>query len=78
MRVDEYGALSNSIDFTNLLVDDFSISMKKNVVDASCINRNNEINNRIIHNMVRAGLIDSNQHENKWYCASYTSSEVHG
>ena len=27
--------------------------------------------------MVRAGLLDSNQHENKWCCASETSEEVY-
>ena len=27
--------------------------------------------------MVRAGLIDSNQHANKWCCAEETSTEVH-
>ena len=26
--------------------------------------------------MVRAGLIDSNQHENKWCCSTKTSAEV--
>ena len=31
--------------------------------DASCINVNNEQHNRSIHNMVRAGLIFSHQHE---------------
>ena len=27
--------------------------------------------------MVMSGLLDSNKHENKWYCAAETSSEVH-
>ena len=31
--------------------------------DKSCINGNNEIHNRIIYNMVMAGLLGSNQHE---------------
>ena len=30
------------------------------------INGNNERPNRIIHNMLRAGLNDGNHHENKW------------
>ena len=27
--------------------------------------------------MVRSGIIDSNKHENKWCCASVTSSKVY-
>ena len=27
--------------------------------------------------MVRAGLLESNQNENKWCCAAETSEEVH-
>ena len=38
---------------------------------------NNEIQNIIIQNMVRTGLLDSDQHANKCYCAEETSSEVH-
>ena len=45
--------------------------------DASCINGMNERHNISIHNMIRAGLLDSNQHANKWCCASETSAEVH-
>ena len=37
--------------------------------DASFINAKNEIHNRSIYNMVRSGLLDSNEHENKWCCA---------
>ena len=57
--VDEDGALENSTDVTNLLFDDFNISMENTVGDASWINVNNGIHNRSIHNMVRAGLINS-------------------
>ena len=35
MRVDEYGALANSTDFTNLLVDEFNICIENNGGDAS-------------------------------------------
>ena len=34
--------------------------------DASFLNGKNEGHNRIINNMVRSGLLESNQHENKW------------
>ena len=27
--------------------------------------------------MVRAGIIDSNQHENKWFCVEETSAKVY-
>ena len=33
--------------------------------DASWLNGNNSIHNRIIHSMVRSGLLDSNQREKK-------------
>ena len=45
--------------------------------DASWINGNNERHNRSIQNMVISGLIDSDQHANKWCCTAETSSEVH-
>ena len=45
--------------------------------DAYWISIKNERHNRRIHNMVRAGLLDSNKHENKWCCAAETSAEVH-
>ena len=41
VRVDEYGALEKSIDVTNLLVDDFRISMENTGGDASWIKVNN-------------------------------------
>ena len=44
--------------------------------DVSWTNGNNERHNRSISNMVRSGLIDSNQHTNKWCCESETPSEV--
>ena len=76
MRVDKYGALSNSTDVTRLLVDDFIIYIETTTVDALCLNVNNERNNRSIHNMVIAGLIGSNKHENKWCYAADTTEEV--
>ena len=57
--MDKDGALENSTYVTNLLVDDFGISMETNVGDESWINVNNERQNRIIHNM-RSGLLDNN------------------
>ena len=65
MRIDEDGKFKNSTDITKILVDEFSISMKSTGGDASWLNGKNERRNRRIHNMVRAGLIHSNQHEKK-------------
>ena len=61
VRFDEYGDLENSTDITNLLVDDFNISTENTCGDASCPNGKNEKHTIIIHNMVRAGLLDSNK-----------------
>ena len=66
MRVHEDVTLSNSTDVNKLLVDNFRISMETTGVDESCINGNNEIKNIIIHNILIAVLLESNQHENKW------------
>ena len=63
MRFDDNGALANSTYVTNLLFYDFNISMENNGGEASCINVNNEIHNRSVHNMVRAGLLYINQNE---------------
>ena len=63
MIVDEYGASENSTYVTNLIVYDFNIYMETTGGDVSWINKKNERNNIIIHNMVRSGLIDSNKHE---------------
>ena len=46
-------------------------------VDESWINRKNKRHNRSIQNMVRASIIDSNNHENKLCCAAETSAYVH-
>ena len=73
MRVYEDGALENSTDVTNLLIDDFNISMETTGGDVSWLNINNEQHNRSIHSMVIAGLLNRNQHENKWCCAAETS-----
>ena len=50
--------------------------MKNTGGNASWLNGKNEIHNRNIHNMVRAALLDSNQHENKFCCAAEISSEI--
>ena len=42
--------------------------------DSLCIRGNIKRHNRIIHNMVREGLIDSDQHENKWCNEAETSA----
>ena len=75
--VDKDSALSNSTDVTNLLFDDFKISMETTGSDDSWINVNNERHNRRIHNMLIAGLLDINNHKNKSCCAAETSEEVH-
>ena len=72
-RVDEDGTLEKSKDITNLLVDDFIVSIETTGGDASCINGKNEIHNRIIHNIVISILIGINKHENKWCCEEETS-----
>ena len=51
VRVDEGGSFSNSTDVTNLLVEEFKLSMGSTGGDASCINGNNERYNRSIHNI---------------------------
>ena len=52
MIVNENGVLENSIGVTNLIVDDFNSSMETTCSGTSWINRNNEIHNINIHNMV--------------------------
>ena len=64
-KVDKNGALETSKDITNILVDELRIYTENTGGEASCLNRKNERHNRIIKNMVRAGLLDINQHENK-------------
>ena len=63
MIFDEDYALEKSTSFTNLIVYDLIISMENTGGDESCINGNNEIQNTRINNMVRAGILDSDQHE---------------
>ena len=63
VRIYEDGALENSTDVTNLFVYEFNISMETTGVDALWLNEKNEIHNIIINNMVKEGLIGSNQHE---------------
>ena len=62
VSVYEDSALVNKTDVTNLLVDEFILAMDYTGGYASWLNGNNVLHNRIIHNMVRSGLIDSNQH----------------
>ena len=69
--------LANSTDVTNLLVDEFKISMETTSGDASLLDGNNERQKISIQNMLRAYILDSNQNENKWCCAARISAEVH-
>ena len=68
VRVDEYDTLEKSTDVTNLIVDDLNIFMYTTGGDASYIDINIEIHNIFIHNMVRTGLLEINQHEKKGRC----------
>ena len=77
MIVDDDGALEKSKYVTELLVDEFNISLENTGGYAWWINGNHERHNRSIHNMVRASLIDSNQHENKCCCEAKTYAEVY-
>ena len=77
MRIDDDGALEKSADITNFIFDKFSITTETTCGYSSWTNRKNERNNRIKHNMVRAGLIESNQHENQLGCAEETPDEVY-
>ena len=51
--------------------------MKTTGGDAYWLNGKNERHNKSIHNMLRSGLLESNQHANKWCCAADTSAEFH-
>ena len=42
--------------------------------DASWLNGNNLRHNRSIHNIVKAGLLDINYNENKWFREAETST----
>ena len=77
IRVDEDSALEKSTDVTNLLVDELKIFMETTGGDAPWTNNRSERHNRSIHNIVRKGILDSNQHENKWFCEEDISSEFH-
>ena len=77
MIVDVDGPLEKSEYFTNLRVDSFRIAMEKTGGYYSWINVKSERYNRIIHNMVRKGILDSNQQENKWFCEAETSAGVY-
>ena len=77
MRVEEDGVLEDSIDVTNISVDDFIIFVENTGGEASWINRKNEMHNRSIQTMVIEVLIDNNQHEQKCWCAAETSAEFY-
>ena len=60
VRFDGDIPLENSTDVTNLLVDEFKISMENTGDYAFYLDVNNERHNRSIHNMVRAGRLYRN------------------
>ena len=62
MRVDKSGALEKSTDVTDIPVYEFNIALETTGGDVSFLNRKDGIHNRIIHNIVRASLIYSNQY----------------
>ena len=45
--------------------------------DTSWINGKNERQNRSVHNMVRGGLLENNQHAKKCCHAAYKPEELH-
>ena len=47
------------------LLAELKITMENTGGDVLWLNGNKERHNRSIHNMVRAGILDSNQHANK-------------
>ena len=55
--------MEKSTDVTNLLIEEFNISMETTVGGASWINGKNERHNISIQNMVRADLLEINQHK---------------
>ena len=65
VRIYEDGALENSTDVTNLLVDNLNIYLLNIGGGSSWINGKNEIHNINIHNMVISGLLEINQHSKK-------------
>ena len=65
VRVDNDGALENSIYITNRLVYVLSIATETTGDDASLINRNNEMQDRSNHKMVIACLLEINQQKNE-------------
>ena len=76
MIVDKDGTLEKQSDVIYLLFDEFNLSLETTGGDTSWLNGKNKHHNIIIHNIVRSCLIISNQHKNKWCCASETSAEV--
>ena len=72
MIVGEDVALEIPTDVTKILVYELSISMETTGGNASWINRDKERYKVSIQNMVRAGLLESNQEETKWCCATET------
>ena len=57
MIVDDNSTLENSIDITNIIVDNFIIYTETAGGDVSWINGKNEIQNRSIPSMVKSGIL---------------------
>ena len=67
--VDKDYALENSIDVTNILVDEFMIHMETNGGDAPWISEKNERHNISIHRMIKAGLLYNYKHTKMVFCS---------
>ena len=62
---DKGGTLEKSTDATNIIVDEFIVSMKTTGGYNSWLIGNNERHNRSIRNIVISGLLGINQYKNK-------------
>ena len=69
--------MSNQTDATNLLVDELIIYKETTGYDASRINGNKKIHNRIIQKMVRSGIIDSNKHEKSFVQQKHQQKSIY-
>ena len=65
MRFGEDSSLVKFTELTNLLVDEFNLSLETNGGDSPCHNGENDHYNIMTHNMVILALIYNNQHVNK-------------
>ena len=66
-----------STDVTDLLLNNFNIAVATTGGYASWINGVHKCHKKSIKNMVRAVILEINQHENKWWCVDEKSAEVY-